>query len=519
MKLFGRGGGLDNSQRIFKKTKRLRVSTSRADQERFGVAYDDEEGHQRERGLDDWASPFPDDPNESVRVIHKNPTVRRPKQQPQPRLNQDEDSFEEDSYEPDVQLDVPADEHDYQGDDQLPDLDSVEEPEPIEPAPDQAADQEAPTPDLDSEEPDSARPQRVEKTEPPREDPVSKYGGKFANIGQVPSSSHRNREASSAASRPHYGRGPNGGYNGFARRLGQTQTRSEEEERPAEAPAVAPQGTFEAVVPMHDRLTPEEYDEGVRWQDRFGTEVGIYRSNLIAATAHRIADIGCASGRLALYLAEWGFDVVGIDADPQMIATAQNLVPEHLEAIEHAQGGISFYEGSMGNLTTLFDRGSIDGVLCVGDVLTSLDSLEELRQVLLDMGELITPDGVFIASFVNYRKLSYQRSRAGEPQLIETDNGTRLYLDLYDYPAGGTHVNVERLLGKRGPDGAWRMSAVTSRHLIITSDMLSRELIDAGFDVIETAGAYDGSRVSPLESDSIMVVARKRRRARPQGYR
>jgi SAM-dependent methyltransferase len=46
-----------------------------------------------------------------------------------------------------------------------------------------------------------------------------------------------------------------------------------------------------------------------------------------------VLDAGCGSGRVAIELARRGIDVVGVDADPSMLATARRLAP-HLTWIE-----------------------------------------------------------------------------------------------------------------------------------------------------------------------------------------
>ena len=40
-----------------------------------------------------------------------------------------------------------------------------------------------------------------------------------------------------------------------------------------------------------------------------------------------VLDAGCGTGRVAIELARRGIDVVGVDADPSMVATARDLAP------------------------------------------------------------------------------------------------------------------------------------------------------------------------------------------------
>lgn len=56
------------------------------------------------------------------------------------------------------------------------------------------------------------------------------------------------------------------------------------------------------------------------------------------------------------------------------------------------------------------------------------------------------------------------------------------------------------------------MSSMKSRKLVVTSELLERELVESGFDVVSSSGSFDGMREEPLESEYIVVTARKRRR-------
>lgn len=74
--------------------------------------------------------------------------------------------------------------------------------------------------------------------------------------------------------------------------------------------------------------------DGDRYQQRFDTlaasGVGVHGeadfvTGLDPAT---VLDAGCGTGRVAVELARRGIDVVGVDLDPSMIATARRIGPE-----------------------------------------------------------------------------------------------------------------------------------------------------------------------------------------------
>lgn len=73
--------------------------------------------------------------------------------------------------------------------------------------------------------------------------------------------------------------------------------------------------------------------DGDRYQDRFdalaasGTDVHGEASFVAALGPTTVLDAGCGSGRVALELARRGIEVVGVDVDRSMLATARRLGP------------------------------------------------------------------------------------------------------------------------------------------------------------------------------------------------
>jgi 2-polyprenyl-3-methyl-5-hydroxy-6-metoxy-1,4-benzoquinol methylase len=78
---------------------------------------------------------------------------------------------------------------------------------------------------------------------------------------------------------------------------------------------------------------PTEWD-GDRYQERFdrlassGADVHGEAAFVEQLVPSSVLDAGCGTGRVARALASVGIEVVGIDRDPSMIATARRLAPE-----------------------------------------------------------------------------------------------------------------------------------------------------------------------------------------------
>jgi SAM-dependent methyltransferase len=99
----------------------------------------------------------------------------------------------------------------------------------------------------------------------------------------------------------------------------------------------------------------------------------------------RVLDAGCGTGRVAIELARHGIEVVGVDADAKMLATARRLAPE--------------LEWRMGDLATA-DLGDdqFDLVVMAGNVLLFTPPGTEAA-VVANVASAVRPGGRVIAGF------------------------------------------------------------------------------------------------------------------------
>ena len=82
-----------------------------------------------------------------------------------------------------------------------------------------------------------------------------------------------------------------------------------------------------------------------------------------------VLDAGCGTGRVAAELARRGIDVVGIDRDPSMIATARDLAPQveyHVADVVTADLGRTFDLVVMAGNVPLFTPDGSQGALVAG---------------------------------------------------------------------------------------------------------------------------------------------------------
>lgn len=161
-------------------------------------------------------------------------------------------------------------------------------------------------------------------------------------------------------------------------------------------------------------------------QDQFYTSISKYYSEIFPynpaqlqfvkirageLAGKNIIDIGCATGELAFQLAQSGADVTGIDLNTGLLeqATKTKKLPN-----------LSFLTGNMLHLKTIFEPGQFDVVLCFGNTLVHLESLEQVKQMTEGVYFVVKPGGKFLVQMLNYDYIL--DDQVSELPLIETEN-------------------------------------------------------------------------------------------------
>jgi SAM-dependent methyltransferase len=125
----------------------------------------------------------------------------------------------------------------------------------------------------------------------------------------------------------------------------------------------------------------------------------------LLAGRRSIVDAGCGTGRHSAFLAERGFDVVGIDASEAMIEVARGRTDK-----------ATFLEG---DLLTWRPISAVDGVLCRG-VLNDFTQDSDRQLGLLSLWEMLRPGGLLV---LTVREIEKTRVRFGREPVITRSAG------------------------------------------------------------------------------------------------
>lgn len=136
------------------------------------------------------------------------------------------------------------------------------------------------------------------------------------------------------------------------------------------------------------------YNVMVDWEKRLAHENPFFQRVFASVSAQRVLDCACGTGRHLRVFARWGMEVAGSDASPAMIDEAHGYlkaegVGARLEVADFRELGRHFPE-------------PFDAVICTGNSLPLVVTMEGLRQAVRSLFEVLAPGGVAIVHTLNY---------------------------------------------------------------------------------------------------------------------
>lgn len=217
-------------------------------------------------------------------------------------------------------------------------------------------------------------------------------------------------------------------------------------------------------------------------------QVRFVQSSVGALAGKRILDIGCSSGQLANRLAGLGAQVTGIDLNPEMIQIAKK---------DNHEPGLIFQESNMLDIGSLFQEGSIDVVICFGNTLVHLDSIDEVASFLKSVVHLLKPGGKFLLQILNYDFILDEQIE----ELPLIDGPKVSFLRKYDLPQQNEEkiiFNTELVI-KRTRDSLFH----ASRLLPLRKGDLNQLLEFYGFGHIRY---YSGFNRKPFKENNLPLI-------------
>jgi glycine/sarcosine N-methyltransferase len=248
-----------------------------------------------------------------------------------------------------------------------------------------------------------------------------------------------------------------------------------------------------------DPFSRVDYRRLVAWPERIEREWPFLSRSLGASG--RVLDLGSGTGEHSRFLASKGFEVVGIDSSPSMLAKATDSpLPPNL----------TFVEGDISEVARLTE-GVFDGAICLGNTLPLLRERDALVRLVAGLRRRLRPGAPLVLQILNYDKVIDGGQRF-LPLNFRRDEGEGevVFLRLMTPRPDGTVVFTPSTLRYR-PDGDPPLEIVAARNVPLTG-WRRRDLEDVleagGFARREVFGTVGDVPYNPVQSPDVVIVAR-----------
>ncbi len=243
------------------------------------------------------------------------------------------------------------------------------------------------------------------------------------------------------------------------------------------------------------------YDASIDWEARLRREIPFMIESAGGIDKNRVLDLACGTGRHAIALSKRGASVLGIDSSETMIARARELAAE-----EHAD--VEFLVADMTELHALLQE-KFDLVICLGNSLALLGSLDSVKGVTSDINDILVPGGRFIAQILNFEEILNSGFRYMPPKSGRTVDGNEIVFFRFFSHIDESQVSILILSAfeRRGPE--WQVAVGSMDILQLDHDIIEHMVNAAGFTSFRYYSSYEGVPFNRRRDRNLIVVAIK----------
>jgi len=199
-------------------------------------------------------------------------------------------------------------------------------------------------------------------------------------------------------------------------------------------------------------------------------------------------DLGCATGEYSLALSRKGYEVLGVDIDPQMIEMS-------LQKNKKLSLLARFLQG---NCLDIVYKNQFLNILCIGNTLVHLHSQDEIKQSLTHIYESLKENGKFVLQIINYDRILDQEVKS----LPTIKNNGISFVRKYSYDGENIHFLTTLKLKGEDIENETILFPIRSSKLI---DLLQ----EVGFKELEVLDGFTDNPFNAKASYSLVICANK----------
>jgi glycine/sarcosine N-methyltransferase len=243
-----------------------------------------------------------------------------------------------------------------------------------------------------------------------------------------------------------------------------------------------------------------DYRRMIAWPKRLEREWSFLSVPFATLPSRRLLDLGCGTGEHARYLAEKGFDVVGVDVSETMLARAKE---------DGVPAGVEFLLGDLVHVESVV-TGKFGGAVCLGNTLAHIMDHGLLTQLFRGVRAVLLPGAPLVIQVLNYERLVHSGQRCLPLTFIEDEEWEAIFLRVMTHHDDGSVTFTPSLLRYR-KDGDPALEVITSHNVPLRGwkrPEMESALEAAGFASRQLFGTMGPASYADHDSTDLVVVAR-----------
>ena len=246
---------------------------------------------------------------------------------------------------------------------------------------------------------------------------------------------------------------------------------------------------------MKGRFEPETYEQMSNFSARLPTE-GAFLRRVFAGGVKSALDCGCGPGHHAAMMADWGIEVLGIDASELMVRGARK---QYADRPEMGFEVLTFSQ--IGRIKRPFDA-----VICMGNSLLLAGGKPQVAATLKRMARRLNPGGKLVLHLLNLHAMEPGRLHVRSTHRVETEGREWLFVKVIERDAEQAHMRIlwadptAEMPGRCASERTWP---------VLSRQWLRAALADAGFPKTRFHGDFKRAAYKAKSSPNMIVAAVK----------
>ena len=209
-----------------------------------------------------------------------------------------------------------------------------------------------------------------------------------------------------------------------------------------------------------------------------------------------LLDLGCGTGKLTRTMAEYGYDMIGVDYSYEMLDIAKSQSEESILYLLQDMREFELY-------------GTVKGIYSACDCMNYILEEDELREVFALANNYLDPGGIFVFDIntpYKYREL------LAENTFAETrEEGSFIWENFYDEEEQINEYDLTLYIKEE--DGRFQRFEETHFQKCYEIETIQRLLEEAGLEFIAVYDAYTNEPATE-ECEKVLFVAREHGKAK-----